>query len=52
MAKSPKGGSLHAAAVQLGARGGTKGGPARARKLTATERASIARKGGQASKKR
>lgn len=37
------------AAVQLGRRGGMKGGPARAAKLTAERRREIARQGGKAS---
>jgi hypothetical protein len=36
------------AAVELGRLGGKKGGPARARKLTATRRAAIARKAAKA----
>lgn len=35
-------------AVVLGAKGGRKGGPARARKLTASRRKSIAAMGGKA----
>lgn len=36
------------AAVALGKRGGMKGGPARARTLTAEQRSAIASQGGQA----
>lgn len=39
---------LHAAAKELGRAGGIKGGPARAKKLTAKERSEIARLGGLA----
>ena len=44
-------GSVHQAAVTLGARGGKKGGPARAKALTARQREDIARKGGRARSK-
>ena len=47
---SKSSGSVHRAAVTLGARGGAKGGPARAKALTAREREAIARKGGNARK--
>lgn len=40
--------SLTEAARTLGARGGKKGGPARARALTQAQRTEIARKGGKA----
>lgn len=43
---------LRAAAAELGRRGGLKGGKARAEKLTAEERAEIARKAAQARWKR
>ncbi len=46
--KRDKNTNLKAAAKLLGAKGGKKGGPARARKLTAGQREDIARKGGQA----
>ena len=36
------------AAVQLGAKGGKKGGPARAKALSPARRTEIARKGGKA----
>lgn len=39
-------------AVRLGAKGGAKGGPARAAALTATERERIARQGGEAKAKK
>jgi len=38
-------------AVALGKKGGEKGGPARAKALTADERKAIAKSGGEASKK-
>lgn len=38
----------NSAAVTLGRRGGKKGGPARAKKLTKSQRTAIARKGGLA----
>jgi hypothetical protein len=41
-----------AAAVELGHRGGLKGGPARAAKLGPIERAKIARLGGKAKAKK
>ena len=47
-AAAPGQGGKSAAAVELGRRGGQKGGPARARKLTAEQRAAIARKAAQA----
>ena len=40
--------TVHGAAKLLGARGGLKGGPARARRLSKQKRRSIARKGGLA----
>ena len=40
--------SLSDAARRLGAKGGKKGGPARAAKLSAGERSAIAAKGGKA----
>lgn len=40
--------ALHHAAKILGEKGGKKGGPARARVLTAAQRTEIARKGGKA----
>jgi hypothetical protein len=43
MAKTGKTSSLHDAAKTLGHAGGVKGGPARARKLSAEERSAIAR---------
>lgn len=46
MAKSTK--SKNQCAVNLGKKGGKKGGPARAKALSATQRSKIARKGGQA----
>jgi len=45
MAKSK---STSNAAKQLGSRGGKKGGPARAKKLSSQERSQIASKGGKA----
>jgi hypothetical protein len=39
---------LHDAAAKLGHRGGLKGGPARAKKLTAAERKAIAKKAAEA----
>ena len=45
--KRRKGGKLQAAVI-LGARGGVKGGPARARALTPAQRTKIARLGGKA----
>ena len=47
MAKK-KGGSLSDAAATLGKKGGTAGGPARAKALTASERIAIATLGGKA----
>lgn len=44
--------SVHDAAVTLGARGGKKGGPARAKALPASVRKAIASKGGKAAKKK
>lgn len=41
-------GKLTSAAKTLGAAGGKKGGPARARKLTSAERSAIAKLGGKA----
>jgi hypothetical protein len=49
--KKKKQGSLSEAAKRLGSVGGKKGGPARARALTATQRTKIARMGGRAKKK-
>jgi general stress protein YciG len=46
MDKSGK--SKSSQAADIGSRGGKKGGPARANKLTAQERSNIAKKGGQA----
>lgn len=40
--------NLQAAAKLLGRKGGKRGGPARAKSLTAEQRESIARKGGNA----
>lgn len=48
MAKSKKVGSIHAAAVVLGSKGGKRGGPARARKLKPGRRSEIAAQGGRA----
>lgn len=42
------GSAKSSAAKSLGQRGGKKGGPARARKLTSQERSQIASKGGSA----
>lgn len=42
-------GKINAAAKTLGREGGKKGGPARAKALTAGERQAIAAKGGRAS---
>jgi hypothetical protein len=39
-------------AADLGSKGGKKGGPARANKLTAQERSNIARKGANAKNKK
>lgn len=44
--------SIHEAAKALGSRGGSKGGPARAKALTSLERSQIARKGGAARAKK
>jgi general stress protein YciG len=52
MSKASKPGPLTRAAKLLGAKGGKKGGPARAKALPAKRRQEIARKGGQASKGR
>lgn len=41
-------GGIHHAAQVLGSVGGKKGGPARAKKLTSTQRKAIASKGGKA----
>ncbi len=49
---SKKTSTLHAAAQARGSRGGQKGGPARARALTAQERHRIAQKGGEARAKK
>ena len=46
--KRDKKSSLAAAARILGAKGGKRGGPARAKALTAGERSAIASKGGKA----
>ncbi len=46
--KRSKGPEKNAAAVELGRLGGKKGGPARAAKLTASERSAIAKKAAQA----
>ena len=43
--------NLTAAAKILGSKGGKRGGPARAKALTAAERSAIAKKGGLASGK-
>jgi hypothetical protein len=45
-------GELTQAAKKLGKKGGQKGGPARARVLTPSERSRIAAKGGRAKGKR
>ena len=47
MAKN-SGKGLTNAAKQLGSKGGQKGGPARAKVLSSSQRSEIARKGGQA----
>jgi hypothetical protein len=52
MPKRSKEGALAAAAKLLGAKGGKKGGPARARALTKGQRSDIARKGGEAKAKK
>jgi hypothetical protein len=52
MGRRTKEGALAAAAKLLGAKGGKKGGPARARSLTKGQRESIARKGGEAKAKK
>lgn len=44
--------SVHQAAKTLGSRGGKKGGPARARALTAEERRNIAAKGARAANRK
>lgn len=48
MPRKKGGGALTAAARTLGARGGKKGGPARARALNRKQRHDIAQKGGLA----
>ena len=48
MPKPDKATSLRQAAKLLGRKGGKKGGPARARELTAGQREEIARQGGKA----
>lgn len=40
--------ALHTAAVTLGAKGGEKGGPARAKALTGPEKSAIAKQGAKA----
>jgi hypothetical protein len=44
--------SLHRAAVKLGTRGGLRGGPARAEKLSGPRRTAIAKMGGKAKAKK
>lgn len=48
MAKSKNTSSIHEAAKIIGAQGGKKGGPARAKALPHGRRVEIARKGGKA----
>jgi hypothetical protein len=48
MSRGSKETALANAARILGAKGGKKGGPARAKALTAKQREAIARKGGEA----
>ena len=45
-------GDVHGAAERLGEKGGDKGGPARAKKLSGKERSDIARQGGKAKAKK
>jgi hypothetical protein len=53
MAKDKKvKGSLSEAAKTLGSAGGKKGGPARAKALSASQRSAIARKGAMATNKK
>lgn len=47
-----KGSGSSGAAKQLGSKGGKKGGPGRARKLSSKQRSDIARKGAEAKKKK
>lgn len=52
VAKKSTNKSLHGPAVKMGHAGGLRGGPARAKKLTAAQRKKIAASGGKASSRK